>query len=346
MLKYINIANNPRCHLTIEQGCILKEFTLYQIPGLDEVLRAQKRIAPYITRTPLHHYTALDELLGAEVYVKHENHQSLGAFKLRGALNIVSQLTNEEKSNGIISSSTGNFGQGVAYAGGIFGVKVIVVVPKGTNPDKAASMKRLGADLIFYGDEFDEARNHAEKLAKEHGYFYVHSANDPRLTAGTGTYTLEILEDQPEIDVIIVPLGGGSGACGVCVVAKAINPNIQVIAVQAEKAQGAYLSWKTGELVKAPMETIAEGLATSMGYEYTQKILRDLLDDFVLISEKEILESIVLYLEKTHNLIEHAGASSLGAAVKIKDQLKGKKVALIASGGNLSLDQLKFALSI
>ncbi len=318
---------------------------MYQIPSLDEVLRAQKRIAPYITRTPLHHYPSLDELLGAEVYVKHENHQSLGAFKLRGALNTIIQLTEEEKSKGIISSSTGNFGQGIAYAGGIFGIKVVVVVPKVTNPDKIAAMNRLGAELILYGNEFDEARGHAENLSKEKGYFYVHSANEPRLTAGTGTYTLEILEDQPDIDLIIVPLGGGSGACGTCVVAKAINPNIKVIAVQAEKAQGAYLSWKKGEIVTAPMETIAEGLATAMGYEYTQKILRDLLDDFVLVSEKEILESIVLYLERTHNLIEHAGASSLGAALKIKDQIKGKKIALIASGGNLSIDQLKFALN-
>ena len=317
---------------------------MYQIPSLDEVLQAQKRIAPFITRTPLHHYRSLDEIIGAEVYVKHENHQSLGAFKLRGALNTVSQLTEDEKTKGIISSSTGNFGQGVAYAGGIFGVKVVVVVPKTTNPDKIASMKRLGAELILYGSEFDEAREYAEKLSKEKGYFYVHSANEPRLTAGTGTYTLEVLEDQPDIDVIIVPLGGGSGACGACVVAKAVNPNIKVIAVQAEKAQGAYLSWKKGEMVTAPMETIAEGLATAMGYEYTQKILRELLDDFVLVSEKEILKSIVLYLEKTHNLIEHAGASSLGAALKIKDELKGKKIALIASGGNLSIDQLKVAL--
>ncbi|MBK49910.1 MAG: threonine/serine dehydratase [SAR202 cluster bacterium] len=309
-------------------------------------MRAQNRIAPYITRTPLHHYPSLDELLGAEVFVKHENHQSLGAFKLRGALNVVSQLTEKEKANGVISSSTGNFGQGVAYAGGIFGVKVVVVVPKTTNPDKIASMKRLGAELILYGTEFDESRGYAEKLAEEKGYFYVHSANDPRLTAGTGTYTLEILEDEPNIEVIIVPLGGGSGACGACVVAKAINPSIKVIGVQAEKAQGAYLSWKKGEIVTSPMETIAEGLATAMGYEYTQKILRDLLDDFVLVSEKEILNSIVLHLEKTHNLIEHAGASSLAAALKIKDEIKGKKIALIASGGNLSIEQLKIALNV
>ena len=237
-----------------------------------------KKVFSNALKQHIFHVKVLILLRQINVYVKHENHQSLGAFKLRGALNTVSQLTEDEKTKGIISSSTGNFGQGVAYAGGIFGVKVVVVVPKTTNPDKIASMKRLGAELILYGSEFDEAREYAEKLSKEKGYFYVHSANEPRLTAGTGTYTLEVLEDQPDIDVIIVPLGGGSGACGACVVAKAVNPNIKVIAVQAEKAQGAYLSWKKGEMVTAPMETIAEGLATAMGYEYTQKLLRELLD--------------------------------------------------------------------
>ena len=318
---------------------------MYKIPNLNDVIKAQKRISPYITRTPLHHYPSLDEIIDAEIFVKHENHQSLGAFKLRGALNTIAQMTTEQKKQGVISSSTGNFGQGVAYAGQIFNVKVTVVVPEGTNADKVASMKRLGAELIFHGNEFDQARNHAESLSKEDGYFYVHSANEPKLVEGTGTYTLEILEDEPDIDIIIVPLGGGSGTCGACVVAKAINPNIKIIAVQAENAKGAYLSWKKGEIVKSPMNTIAEGLATAMGYEFTQEILKNMLDDFILVTEKELLESIVIYLEKTHNLIEHAGAASLAAAIKIKSQIKGKKVALIASGGNITLPQLEFAIS-
>ena len=245
---------------------------------------------------------------------------------------------------GVISSSTGNFGQGIAHAGGVFGVDVVVVVPEGTNPDKCASMERLGAKLVFHGNEFDEARGHAEVLAKEEGYTYVHSANEPRLTEGTGTCTLEILEDQPDIDVIIVPLGGGSGACGACIVAKAVNPDIQVIAVQSEDAPGAYLSWRDGVIVEAPMRTKAEGLATAMGYEFTQSILRDMLNDFVLVSERELLAAVVLHLEKTHNLTEHAGAASLAGALKIKDRLKGKKVALIVSGGNISTDQLRAAL--
>lgn len=313
-------------------------------PTLQDVYETRKRIAPYVVRTPLHRHRALESILGAEVYVKHENHQVLGAFKVRGAVNVVSRLSDEDKSRGVISSSTGNFGQGIAYAAGIFGVEVHVVVPTDVNPGKAESMRLLGADLILHGDEFDEARQHAERLALEQGYRYIHSANEPMLTAGTGTYTLEIMEDLPDVDVIIVPVGGGSGACGACIVSKSINPDVCVIGVQAEAAPAAYQSWKAGHVEEAPMKTVAEGLATGTGYEFTQAILRDLLDDFILVSETELKAAMVLNLEKTHNLTEHAGSAALAAAIKIKDQLRGKKVALVISGGNASLDQLRAAL--
>ena len=313
-------------------------------PTLQDVYETRKRIAPYVVRTPLHRYRALDSILGAEVYVKHENHQVLGAFKVRGAVNVVSRLSDEEKGRGIISSSTGNFGQGIAYAAGIFGVDVHVVVPTDVNPGKAESMRLLGANLILHGKEFDESRLHAERLAKEEGYRYIHSANDPMLTAGTGTYTLEIIEDLPDVDTIIVPVGGGSGACGACIVAKSINPEVRVFGVQSDAAPAAYLSWKEGGIVEAPMRTAAEGLATGVGYEYTQRILRDLLDDFILVTEADLNEAIVLNLEKTHNLTEHAGSAALAAALKIKDRLAGRKVALVMSGGNVSLDQLRAAL--
>ena len=317
---------------------------MYVRPTLKDIIETRRRIAPYIVRTPLHHYPSLDALLDAEVYVKHENHQALGAFKVRGAVSVVSRLSEEQRRRGVISSSTGNFGQGIAFAASLFGADAHIVVPTTVNPGKAESMRLLGANLILHGSEFDEAREHAERLAEEEGYTYVHSANDPGLTAGTGTYTLEIIEDLPDVDVIIVPVGGGSGACGTCIVAKSIEPAIEVVGVQAEAAPGAYLSWKEGRIVEAPMRTAAEGLATAMGYEFTQGILRDLLDDFVLVSEEELNQAVVLHLEKTHNLTEHAGASSLAAAIKIRDRLAGKKVALVLSGGNLSVDQLKAAL--
>ncbi len=236
-------------------------------PTLQDVIAAKERIEPYIWRTPLHHYLGLDKLLDAEVWVKHENHQILGAFKVRGGINLISQMSDEEKARGVITASSGNHGQSIAYAANLFGAKCVVCVPEGANPGKVESMENLGAQVVHHGPYFDVSREHAERLAKEEGYRFVHAVNDPVLVAGVGTYALEILEDLPDVDVIIVPLGGGSGASGVGIVAKSINPEIQVIAVQAERAQAGYLSWKSGKLEEAPMSSKAEGLATGMGYE-------------------------------------------------------------------------------
>ena len=202
-------------------------------------------------------------------------------------------------------------------------------------------MRVLGANLILHGDNFDDCRAHCERLSKEEGYVYIHSADEQRLIPGVATYSLEIFEDLPDVEVIVVPVGGGSGACGACIVANSLNPNVRVIGVQAESAPGAYLSWKEGEIVVAKMETRAEGLATTMGFELTQGIMREFMDDFILVSEEEMVQAIGLYLENTHNLTEHAGASPLAAAIKIRDSLKGKKVALVMSGGNLSRDHLR-----
>lgn len=318
---------------------------MWNRPTLHDVISARGRIAPYVWRTPLHHYLGLDALLGAEVWVKHENHQRLGAFKMRGGINLLSRLTDEEKRRGVITASSGNHGQSIAYAAGILGVKCIVCVPEGANPGKVEAIRNLGAEVVHHGPYFDITNEYAQRLAKEEGYRYIHAVNEPLLIAGVGTYTLEILEDLPDVDYIIVPLGGGSGACGTCIVAKSVNPDIKVVAVQAESAQAAYLSWKTGDIVEAPMESAAEGLATGRGYELPQSILRDLLDDFILVSDAEMERAIVTHLEKTHNLTEHAGAASLAGALKIKDQLRGKKVALVMSGGNLSVDHLKAALA-
>jgi threonine dehydratase len=319
-------------------------FSVKSHPTIQDVFEAKGRIAPYVVRTPLHHYLSLDKLLGAEVHVKHENHQRLGAFKARGGVNLVSQLSDEQKQRGVVSASTGNHGQSIAYAAGLFGAKAIIAVPEGANPGKVESMRNLGAEVVFHGRVFEDSREHAERLAKEEGYRYIDAVNEPMLIAGVATYSLEIIEDLPDVDVIIVPVGGGSGACGACIVSKAVNPDIQVIGVQAAKAPAAYRSWKEGHIVEAPVETAAEGLATGKGYELAQDILRDLLDDFVLVGEDEMEQAIVLHLEKTHNLLEHAGAASLAAALKIRNRLKGKKVVLVASGGNISLAHLRAAL--
>lgn len=311
------------------------------LPGLRDVLQARKAIVPYLEPTPLFPYGGLSDLVGAQVYVKHENHQPVGAFKVRGGINLVSRLSDEEKARGVVVSSTGNHGQSIAYAARLFEVRAIIGMPEGSNPGKVAAIRNLGGEIHFHGRDFDDARLYVEDLARREGMRYVSSGDEPLLIAGVGTCTLEILEALPDVDVIIVPVGGGSGAAGACTVAKAVDTGIQVIGVQAEQAPAAYLSWKEGRRVESRMETFAEGLATRAPFDLPQAIMRRHLDDFVLVSEKEIRQAVVLMLEHTHNLPEGAGAAPLAAALKLKELLSGKKVALILSGGNLALARLK-----
>ncbi len=314
-------------------------------PTLADVLEARKTIAPYVSPTPLISYPALDNYVGAEVRLKHENHHPMGAFKVRGGINLLAHLDEEQLRQGLITASTGNHGQSVANAGRIFGAKVVVVVPEGANPLKVRAMRNLGADVRFHGPNFDQAREYSERLAKEEGYRYVHAANEPLLVAGVGTYTLEILEEFPEAEYIFVPLGGGSGAAGCSIVAKAVNPDVKVIAVQSMQAPAAYLSWKNREICHSPMNTKAEGLATESGYQVPQEILWDLLDDFLLVSDDEIGHAIGVLLDKAHTLAEDAGAAALAGALKMKDELQGKKVAVVVSGANITLERLKDVLT-
>ena len=314
-------------------------------PTLTDVLEARNTIAPYVSPTPLISYPALDSYLGAEVRLKHENHHPMGAFKVRGGINLLAHLDEEQRQQGLITASTGNHGQSVANAGRIFGAKVVVVVPEGANPLKVRSMRNLGAEVLFHGANFDQARGYSERLAKEEGYRYVHAANEPLLVAGVATYALEILEEFPEVEYIIAPLGGGSGAAGCSIVAKAVKPSVKVIAVQSMQAPAGYLSWKNREITHAPMNTRAEGLATESGYQVPQEILWDLLDDFLLVSDDEIGHAIGVLLDKAHTLAEDAGAAALAGALKMKDELQGKKVAVIVSGANITLERLKDVLA-
>ena len=312
--------------------------------SLTDVLAAKKRISPFIVRTPLHRHLALENFLGTETYVKHENHQKLGAFKVRGGVNMVSQMSREDLERGISTASSGNHGQSIAYAAGLFGAKCYVAVPEGANPGKVQSMRNMGATVIEHGPHFGIANDYIMKLSEEKGYRYIHAVKDTVLYQGVGTYTLEILEDLPDVDAIIVPVGGGSGACSTAVVAKSINPKIEIIGVQADSAPAVYDSWNTGSLETARMDSIAEGLATNTAYEPALTMLRDLLDDFILVRDEEMEDAVLLYLEHTRNLVEHAGAASLAAGIKIKEKLLGKKVVLVASGGNLSMAHLNRAL--
>jgi threonine dehydratase len=314
------------------------------IPTFQDVLAAQRQIRPYLARTPLHRYPALDELLGTEVYVKHENYQPVGAFKVRGGVNLISQLSPAERERGVIAASTGNHGQSVAFAARLFGVTARIVVPERANPGKVAAMQGMGAEVIFHGDGFDAARLHCEALAQTHGYRYIHSGDEPLLIAGVATEALEMLEDQPELEVIVVPIGGGSGAAGACIAAHAVSRAIRVIAVQSEAAPAAYRSWRERALIDAPSTTFAEGLSTGAPFALPQAILREELDDFVLVTEDEIRQAMVWMIERAHTLAEGAGAAPLAAAYRLRDSLRGKKVGLVCSGGNTSIEHLRQAL--
>ncbi len=314
------------------------------MPTIADVLEARHAIAPYLQRTPLLAHAGLDELVGTRVLVKHENHLPTGAFKVRGGINLVSRLAAEERARGIVTASTGNHGQSIGFAGRLFGARVIVCVPARANAAKLHAMRALGVELVEHGSDFDDAREHCERLAAEHGYRYVHSGNEPDLIAGVGTHTLEALEQEPRLDAIIVPIGGGSGAAGACIVAAALAPGCEVIGVQAERAPAAFESWRSGSIARAPMGTAAEGLATRVGFELPQAVLREHLADFVLVGEDELRGATRLMIEHTRNLVEAAGAAPLAAALRLRDHLRGRRVALVCTGGNCTLDQLRALL--
>ncbi|HYM50515.1 MAG TPA: threonine/serine dehydratase [Candidatus Limnocylindrales bacterium] len=323
----------------------MAEATMTGIPTLADVLEARRRIRPYLHPTPLYRYAALDDLIGTEAWVKHENHLPIGAFKVRGGVNLVSQLSQVERQAGVITASTGNHGQSIAYAAQLFDVRAIICVPEGANPIKVAAIRGLGAEIVVTGRDFDDAREHAERLARQHGYRYIHSGNEPQLISGVATGTLEILEQRPDVEVIIVPIGGGSGAAGTCVVAKAINPAIEVIGVQSSAAPAAHRSWSARRLLEDRMNTFAEGLATRTAFALPQRILWDLLDEFILVPDVEIRTAVRSMIECTRNLTEPAGAAPLAATLRLRDRLEGKRIVLILSGGNITPAQLRDILS-
>jgi threonine dehydratase len=319
---------------------------MFQRPTFADILRARRVVSRYLPRTPLLPSLSLSQLLGCQLYLKFENHQPLGAFKVRGGLTLVSSLDAGERARGVITASTGNHGQSIAYAARTFGVRAVIVMPEASNPDKVESMRYLGAEIVFCGQDFEDARLTAERLARDQGLYYVHPANEPLLIAGVGTYGLEILEDLPEVQVVIVPIGAGSGICGTSIVAKTINPQIRVIGVQAENAPSVYRSWKEQRMVDTPScDTFAEGLATRTAFELPLSIMRDLVDDIILVSEDELKHAIVLLLQKAHTIAEGAGAASTAAAIKLKERLQGQTVACVLSGGNLPLSTLQSILA-
>ncbi|HEV3446323.1 MAG TPA: threonine dehydratase [Gemmataceae bacterium] len=310
-------------------------------PTYADILAALPVVRRYLKPTPLYEWPALSRRIGCRFFLKHENHTPTTAFKVRGGIYLISRLSAEQKERGVIGCSTGNHGQSLAYACRLFNVRCVIVVPANNNPDKNAAIQTLGAELIEHGRDYDEAREHCESIRHREGLRYVHSANEPDLIAGVGTYALEIFDDLPDPDVLLVPVGLGSGICGAALVASERRPATKVIGVQSDLAPAVTLSWRAGRPVQTgPPQTFAEGMATRVPADMTLEIMRRQVHDMVLVGDAALRDAIRLLLRTTHNLAEGAGAASTAAAWQLRDTLAGKKVVGVLSGGNLDLREL------
>ena len=316
------------------------------VPDLSDVFRARRVIRQYLPPTPAIESPVLSERFGCRVIVKCENLQPIGAFKIRGGIYLLSQLSDSERAAGVVAASTGNHGQSIAYAAKLFGVKATIFVPNGANPLKVAAMKRLGAEIQFACDDFVDCHCEAERFAKDNSQYFIHSANVPELIAGVGTATLELLEEYPDLDAMFVAVGGGSGVCGACITAKAISPQLKVYGVQAEGAPAVYESWRDRKLKRlGPTHTFAEGIAVSEAFGLPARIMWDSIEDMVLVSDADLRRSMLTLLETTRMIAEGAGAAALAGLHQTRDQLQGKNVAVVLSGGNLTLEALEQTLA-
>jgi threonine dehydratase len=311
---------------------------------LEEVLAAARRIRPYLPPTPLRRYATLDAAIGQgiQVYVKHENHNPTGAFKARNGMAVMTALSAEEKTRGVVAATRGNHGLGLAWAGALLGVPVIACVPVDNNPEKNEGMRAFGATVIESGEDYDAAAAVAHLKVKTDGLRMVHAANDPLVIAGAATLTLEILQELPEVDAMVIAVGGGAMAAGALTVVRALKPSVEVYGVQAERASAIHDSWHSGRPVsKETADTFADGLATRNVYELTFGALRQGLKGFVTAPEAELAAAIRLIIHCTHNLAEGAGAAGLAGLMALRETLHGKKVAVILSGGNVDQATLR-----
>lgn len=311
---------------------------------LAAITAARDRIRPYVPVTPLRSYPVLDAEVGSgiRVAVKHENFNPTGAFKVRNAFSLVTSLTDEEKRRGIVAATRGNHGLGLAYAGKTFGVPVTICVPLGNNPEKNAAVRALGAKLIESGRDYDESLTVADAIVRDEGARLAHSTNDVQIIAGAGTLSLEIAEQDPALDALVIAVGGGSQAAGAITVMRALRPHVRIYAVQAEGASAAHKSWHAqSRQVTDRADTIADGLATRSTYELTFGALLEGLADFVTVSDAEIAEAVRTYLRTTHTLVEAAGAAGLAGLLALRERLAGQRVGIIASGANVDQPTLR-----
>jgi threonine dehydratase len=313
----------------------------------DDVVAARARLAPHLAVTPLRRYAELDAATGARVWVKHENHHPTNAFKARNGLALVSALSAEQRARGVVAATRGNHGAGLAWAGQLLGCPVTICVPIGNNPEKNAAIRGFGAELIEAGRDYDSAADVAAKLVAERGMELAHSTNDVRVIAGSTTMSVEILEQAPpELDAIVVAVGGGSQAVGACVAAARLRPGVKVYGVQAKGAAAIHDAWHAGAPVAyETADTFADGLATRATYAMTFPALRAGLAGFVAVDDAAIAEAVRIYLRTTHNLVEGAGAAGLAGLLALRAELAGKTVAIVLSGANIDGETLRKILA-
>jgi threonine dehydratase len=302
------------------------------------IAAARDRISAYVPVSPLRSYPLLDAVVGNDVrvFVKHENFNPTNSFKIRNGFSLVTALSPEERRRGIVAATRGNHGLGLAYAGRTFGVPVTICVPLGNNPEKNAAIRALGARLIEQGRDYDESLEVADRIVREDGATLAHSTNNAQIVAGAGTMSLEIADQEPSLDAMVISVGGGSQAVGALVVMRALHPHVRVYAVQAEGAAATHLSWHAREpRTVERAETFADGLATRSTYELTFPALREGLADFITVSESEIAAALRVLMQTTHSLVEGAGAVGFAGLMKLRERLAGQRVAIVISGGNI-----------
>ena len=321
---------------------------------LDDVLAARERISPFLTPTPLRRHPLLEAVVpGMTLLVKHENLQPTGSFKVRNGLATITALSGAERARGVVGASTGNHGQGLAWAGRQLGVSVTICVPEGNNPEKNAAMRAWGATVVEEGADYDAAIAVAQRMVAQEGRTLAHSTDNVNVLAGAGTMTLEIQEqlqagsgDVDDIDTLIIAIGGGSQAVGALTVARALRPDLEVIGVQAAGAPAVHDSWHAREPRRTECAvTFAEGVATRASYPLTLAPLIDGLADFITVTDAETADAVRVILSATHHLVEGAGAMGFAAARTLAPRLQGKRVGIVFCGANLDTAVLRRILN-
>lgn len=315
-------------------------------PALLDIVKARQLINRYIPPTPMFRSPGFSELLGTDLHIKYENFQPIRSFKIRGGLYSIALLDDTQKARGVVTASTGNHGQGIAYAAAVMGVPAKVVIPHGTPTVKSDAIRHRGAELIVHGHTIADGFEKAKEIAAETGMTYIEDGEDFGLMAGAGTLGLEMMETLPDMDVLILPVGGGNLIAGVGVAVKGVKPSVRLVGVQAENAPSVYESWQQGKLVTtATCDTFAGGLATTYPGSLAFDVLRDHVDEMHLVSEEEMQQAIPAILEHTGFIAEGAAAAGFALCMKQAGQWADKRVGVLFSGGNLGMDWVKAVMS-